>query len=255
MLHGGGPPASCAPLLLYPRLPAEPAKGGDSDPPGVGLVQRAGVAAESCRGRGRAGGSRAQNESGRRWVDLSTRSRGSGGSSRRRRARRRPGGCRRTAAVPGPPPHDRSAASGSRAPLMPCRGSWRVKELGSGRGRGVLSSDGCRNKLGRTVGSDHCSSHARSPPSGCACGSCLPEVARSGRRSARPQPFILRSPRLSPGFLLPLGSGARPALSSPLAEPSVLAFAHKPFASFQAHLAPSVPGMSPPGSPLVTDVK
>lgn len=87
-----------------------------------------------------------------RWAlraNLSSGSRGSGGSSRRRRARRGPGGCRRTAAVPGPPPHDRSAASGSRAPLMPCRGSWRVKGLGSGRGRGFLSSDAGTNWVPR----------------------------------------------------------------------------------------------------------
>lgn len=64
MLQNGGPPASGAPLLLHPRLPAEPGMGGDWESLGVGLVQRAGVAAVSCRGRAR--GSRAQNAGGHR---------------------------------------------------------------------------------------------------------------------------------------------------------------------------------------------
>lgn len=152
-----------------------------------------------------------------RWalrVNLSSGSRGSGGSSRRRRARRGPGGCRRTAAVPGPPPHDRSAASGSRAPLMPCRGSWRVKEGAWVRQRARVPLLRRRNKLGPSVGSDHCSGTAHFSPSGYCCGSCLPEVARSGRRSVRLVPFILSSPRLPPGFLLP--SAPLPAQPSPL---------------------------------------
>lgn len=146
MLQDGGPPASWAPLLLHPRLPVEPGKGGDWQSLGVGPVQSAGVAAVSCRAGLAAPARRTQVGTG---VNLSSGSRGSGGSSRRRRARRGPGGCRRTAAVPGPPSHDRSAASGSRAPLMPCRGSWRVKGLGSGRGRGFLSSDAGTNWVRR----------------------------------------------------------------------------------------------------------
>lgn len=58
----GRPPASWAPLLLHPLLPVEPGKGGDWDSLGVGLVQRAGVGAVSCRGPAR--GSRARNAGG-----------------------------------------------------------------------------------------------------------------------------------------------------------------------------------------------
>uniref|UniRef100_M3XQV2 Uncharacterized protein n=1 Tax=Mustela putorius furo TaxID=9669 RepID=M3XQV2_MUSPF len=87
-------------------------------------------------------GSGAQDVVGALGVNLSSGSHASRGSSRRRCSRRGPRGCRRTAAAPGPPPHDRAAASGSRAPFMPCWGPWAsARAPGLSRGRGVLASD------------------------------------------------------------------------------------------------------------------
>lgn len=97
------------------------------------------------RGTRRSGGQDAGGELG---VNLSSGSRGSGGSSRRRYSQRGPGGCRCTAAARGPPPPDRAAASGSRAPLMPCRG-----QLASRRARVEQRPHGpclrCRSELRR----------------------------------------------------------------------------------------------------------
>lgn len=70
-----------------------------------------------------------------------------------------------------------------------------------------------------------------------------------------PCAFYTELPPPPTGFPPPLGAFARPALSSPLEEPSILALPHKHFANFQAHLAPSAPGMGPPNSSLVTDIK
>lgn len=97
-------------------------------------------------------GSGAQNAGRELGVNLSSGSRGSGSSSRRRCSQRGPGGCGRTAAAPGPPPHDRVAASGSRAPLMPCRG-----QLASRRARVEQRPHGpsMQERTEAIVGSDH----------------------------------------------------------------------------------------------------
>lgn len=83
-------------------------------------------------------------------VNLSSGSCGSEGSSWRRPARWGSGVCRRTASTPGPPPHDRAAASGSRAPLMPCRGQLASRRApGSSRGCGVLAGEARKNWVRR----------------------------------------------------------------------------------------------------------
>lgn len=163
-------------------------------------------------------------------------------------------GCRRTAAVPGPPPHDRSVASGSRVPLMPCRG-WLARErgLGSGKGREFLASDA--EATGSDGGLRSPSGTARLAPSGSCCSSSPPEVARSGGPSVGLGPFIRSFPPPSSRFPPPLLPWARPALPTPLAKSSVLAFPHKHFANFQALLSSSAPEMDPPDSPLVTGIK
>lgn len=133
-------------------------------------------------------GSGAQDVVGALGVNLSSGSRASRGSSRRRCSRRGPRGCRLTAAAPGPPSHDRAAASGSRAPLMPCWGPWASgRAPGLSRGRGVLASD-ARSKWVRwqariTAVAARFSLSIRIwlPPS---------RVAQSGERNARLGPFI-----------------------------------------------------------------
>lgn len=185
-------------------------------------------------------GSGAHNAGGALGVNLSSSRRGSVSSSRRRRSGRGPAGCSRTAAALGPPPHDRAAASGSRAPLMPCRG-----QLASGRARVEQRARGprlrCRSELAPKVGSVPRSSTALvSLPLDLVAPAFPKGLGVAGTLCERgllycPSPASRRLP-------LALLPSARPALPSPRAEPSVQAFALIHFANFQCHLSPSAPG-------------
>lgn len=239
---------------MRPPRPVEPGKGGGL--PGLRLVKRAGVGAGSCRGALPVARALRTLVATRSDTQL-WKSGLWGDSSRGRRAGRGFGGCRNAAAAPGPPPHDRSAASGSRARVMPFKllpSQWKSSGIElRARDPRLL----CCSKLASAVGSGLRSGTAHFLSSWACSGSRLPAEARSGGRSLSLEPFILGSLRLPRGFL-PSSSPA-PAQLFPPSEPSPsLGIRTHPFHKLPSPsliLDPNATGMNPLDSPLVNEIK
>ena len=201
-------------MLRRPRRWVEPGKGGESDSPGVRLVQRAGVSARSGRGEVPAARAR-RTEVGQRGPVSAQAGAGRGAH---------PGG-----AAPG----GALGAAVAQLPLLGQRLMTALKPRAPAR-RSCLAGDSrpVEGLEGRAEG-------ARSSPR-------MHERAESGAGLSSPQrrrascPDLLysastASPRVPP-CLLPC---ARPVLFSPRAEPSAWAFPN--FPNFQAHLASWIP--------------
>lgn len=235
-------------MLRRPRRWVEPGKGGESDSPGVRLVQRAGVSARSGRGEVPAARAR-RTEVGQRGPVSAQAGAGRGAHP----GGAAPGGALGAAVAQLPLLGQRLMTA--LKPRAPARrsclaGDSRPVEGLEGRAEGARSSPRMHERAESGAGLSSPQRRRASCP-----GARLLQGARSGGRPGWPGPFILRLHRLPSGPSLP------PPLCPPrpfLPASGTFSLGVPKFPQFPSApriLDSNVPAMEPLHSPLGTEIK